>query len=604
LDHPHHAATSTSRNGDDKHARERRGGDAASRKLHIQCTHSAGELAAHSQYHAERGASRAHVHDAHAHDAQAQVYEAEGNDAQTYLLLYRHADLVLQKLQGHPDRHKPENRKALNAATAAVSRDLKKLEEIAPRIKKRHEEHAERRRKQQDALKALEGKGVKTLPQELDGLAIQPRGTRRSYDSRPTIDARAQENQSLAARLAQREVKRRDTLRRGVRQHGVSEEEEQARRSGGRWDSWQDELSQQGDGGDISHRLQEVARLQQNGHRTSHASVSFKIKYDEKKVLTVQRPTSQSSSQYHYPSVPYKTAQESWSDSQSRDPAPARPPKEQIYRASGTPLAPPPLPPKPPAPSRDGKFGLPRPPPVPGKTTESAPPLPSKIPDQRPLTPSPELDEFTFKPSAFLENGEPLRPVFLPSQLRSQFLASASSNTRLNLETCGMLCGILKSNALFITRLIIPEQTSTSDTCETLNEEELFDYCDKEELMVLGWIHTHPTQTCFMSSRDLHTHVGYQVMMPESIAIVCAPTKTPRYVYLPTYPLPLRCERGSVYYGAGRLTRSSITAGVVSASLTPQVNKQSSTAAVRASSTPTTWITYIPKRLNQGMWLS
>jgi STAM-binding protein len=93
-----------------------------------------------------------------------------------------------------------------------------------------------------------------------------------------------------------------------------------------------------------------------------------------------------------------------------------------------------------------------------------------------------------------------------------------------------MLGGILKSNALFITRLIIPEQTSTSDTCETLNEEELFDYCDKEELMVLGWVHTHPTQTCFMSSRDLHTHVGYQVMMPESIAIVCAPTKQPRYV--------------------------------------------------------------------------
>lgn len=146
------------------------------------------------------------------------------------------------------------------------------------------------------------------------------------------------------------------------------------------------------------------------------------------------------------------------------------------------------------------------------------------------MTPSTELDEFTFKPSAFLENGDPLRPVFLPSQLRNQFLAVASSNTRLNLETCGMLGGILKSNALFITRLIIPEQTSTSDTCETLNEEELFDYCDKEELMVLGWIHTHPTQTCFMSSRDLHTHVGYQVMMPESIAIVCAPTKQPRYV--------------------------------------------------------------------------
>ena len=30
-----------------------------------------------------------------------------------------------------------------------------------------------------------------------------------------------------------------------------------------------------------------------------------------------------------------------------------------------------------------------------------------------------------------------------------------------------------------------------------------------------------------MSSRDLHTHCGYQVMLPESIAIVCAPSKDP-----------------------------------------------------------------------------
>ena len=45
--------------------------------------------------------------------------------------------------------------------------------------------------------------------------------------------------------------------------------------------------------------------------------------------------------------------------------------------------------------------------------------------------------------------------------------------------------------------------------------------------MVCGWIHTHPSQTCFLSSRDLHTSVGYQVMLPESIAIVCAPSKSP-----------------------------------------------------------------------------
>lgn len=189
------------------------------------------------------------------------MYEAEGNDPQTYLLLYRHADLVLQKLQTHPDRNQPQNRKALNAATTTVYSDLKKLESIAPRIKKRHEEYQERRKKQQDALKALEGKSAQGLSQELDSLSLQER-KRRSYDSRPALDA--QENQSLATRLAQREVRRRDTAHRSVRQHGVSEEEEHRRRTGGRWESWQDDLNHN-DSGDLMNQLQEVARLQQNG---------------------------------------------------------------------------------------------------------------------------------------------------------------------------------------------------------------------------------------------------------------------------------------------------------------------------------------------------
>lgn len=447
---------------------------------------------------------------------EAQVYEAEGNDAQTYLLLYRHADLVLQHLTTHPDKSKPENKKALSAATAAVKGDIKKLEQIAPRIKQRHEEYKERRGRQLQALKALEGKN-KSLPQELDGLSLHDRAARRtSYGERPALDARNLDNHSLAARLAQREVRRRDTQRRSVRQAGVSEEEEQERRTGGVWGTWDDEYAQQGPSGDdLSRQIQEVARLQREGQRTTYA----------------QRPPSQSStSAYNYPSVPHTSAQDRWDQSASqRTSLPARPPKEQIYRTSGTPSIPPPLPPKPHTPSQSDPYGQFQPPPVPGKYTSTAPPVPAKYAAERPPTPSNELDEFTFKPSAFLENGDPLRPVFLPSQLRAQFLSSASHNTRLNLETCGMLCGILKNNALFITRLVIPEQTSTSDTCETLNEEEFFDYCDKEELLVVGWIHTHPSQTCFMSSRDLHTHVGYQVMMAESIAIVCAPSKQPSW---------------------------------------------------------------------------
>lgn len=149
---------------------------------------------------------------------------------------------------------------------------------------------------------------------------------------------------------------------------------------------------------------------------------------------------------------------------------------------------------------------------------------PARLPSPPPK-PDLEPSTFTFKPSAFLENGSPLRTIFLPPNLRHQFLKIALSNTQANLETCGVLCGTLISNALFISKLVIPDQESTSDTCETINEDKLFEYVDGEDLMVLGWIHTHPTQTCFMSSRDLHTHAGYQAMMPESIAIVCAPSK-------------------------------------------------------------------------------
>ncbi|XP_010259368.1 PREDICTED: AMSH-like ubiquitin thioesterase 3 isoform X3 [Nelumbo nucifera] len=64
--------------------------------------------------------------------------------------------------------------------------------------------------------------------------------------------------------------------------------------------------------------------------------------------------------------------------------------------------------------------------------------------------------------------------------------------------------------------------------CQTMNEEEIFDVQDKLSLFPLGWIHTHPSQTCFMSSVDLHTHYSYQIMLPEAIAIVMAPKDTSR----------------------------------------------------------------------------
>lgn len=64
---------------------------------------------------------------------------------------------------------------------------------------------------------------------------------------------------------------------------------------------------------------------------------------------------------------------------------------------------------------------------------------------------------------------------------------------------------------------------------EMLDEEEVIDVQVSRGLLTLGWIHTHPTQDAFLSSVDLHTQFGYQVMLPEAIAIVVAPSKEINY---------------------------------------------------------------------------
>ncbi|NXY51152.1 STABP protein, partial [Ceuthmochares aereus] len=128
----------------------------------------------------------------------------------------------------------------------------------------------------------------------------------------------------------------------------------------------------------------------------------------------------------------------------------------------------------------------------------------------RPASPSagtvsskPPVVDRSLKPSALgsTENNastEVLRQVIVPRELCQKFLQLADANTVRAVETCGILCG-------------------------KLNEEELFMIQDQHGLVTLGWIHTHPTQTAFLSSVDLHTHCSYQMMLPESIAIVCSP---------------------------------------------------------------------------------
>lgn len=161
-----------------------------------------------------------------------------------------------------------------------------------------------------------------------------------------------------------------------------------------------------------------------------------------------------------------------------------------------------------------------------------------------------------FQHVSLLENGEPLRTIHVPTCLVPSFLKIAKKNTSKGIETCGILCGVLMENDLWVSCLVIPKQSGTSDTCSTTNEDELFEYLDQEDLLTLGWIHTHPTQTCFMSSVDLHTHCSYQLLLPESIAIVCAPKFNPsvgvfRLTNPPGVQIISKCRNPNLFHPHG-----------------------------------------------------
>ncbi|XP_068613321.1 STAM-binding protein-like A [Brachionichthys hirsutus] len=140
-----------------------------------------------------------------------------------------------------------------------------------------------------------------------------------------------------------------------------------------------------------------------------------------------------------------------------------------------------------------------------------------------PAATPPSFDR-SLKPGSVLNTMvDALRQLAVPSELCQSFLRLAEANTSRAVETCGILCGKLTRNAFTVTHVIVPKQCGGPDYCDTENEEELFLIQDQYDLITLGWIHTHPTQTAFLSSVDLHTHCSYQMMLPEAIAIVCSP---------------------------------------------------------------------------------
>ncbi|CAK9300859.1 unnamed protein product [Gordionus sp. m RMFG-2023] len=117
-----------------------------------------------------------------------------------------------------------------------------------------------------------------------------------------------------------------------------------------------------------------------------------------------------------------------------------------------------------------------------------------------------------------------LRQVRVPKNLALIFLSLAESNTDKNIETGGHLFGKLSQNVFTITHLVIPKQTGQPNSFLATSEEEMVYFKESKNLLTLGWIHTHPSQTAFLSSVDLHNQFPNQQLLPEYIAIVCSPS--------------------------------------------------------------------------------
>ncbi|KAJ7718858.1 Mov34-domain-containing protein [Mycena maculata] len=174
-------------------------------------------------------------------------------------------------------------------------------------------------------------------------------------------------------------------------------------------------------------------------------------------------------------------------------------------------------------------FASPPPQPVPPRPQDSA---------ASPRAPAQQASLPARRPSLAADPHPRLRTVVLPHATLPRFPAIASVNTVRNMETCGLLLGweIVKGADTPATRaryvistLLIPKQHATSDTCAMDEEEGVLSFTEAWGLITIGWIHMHPSQSCFMSSVDLHTHTSFQQMLPESIAVVCAPKSDPDF---------------------------------------------------------------------------
>ena len=108
--------------------------------------------------------------------------------------------------------------------------------------------------------------------------------------------------------------------------------------------------------------------------------------------------------------------------------------------------------------------------------------------------------------------------------LAAQFDNHVKDNTKSKgIETFGYLLAEKSSKGFSIRTVYLPEQSATDNMCEpTATGDILFNQylVQHPDLSTIGWIHTHPDQTNFMSSMDLHTHYPFHLSSKLAVSVV------------------------------------------------------------------------------------
>ncbi|XP_044760051.1 STAM-binding protein-like [Coccinella septempunctata] len=116
------------------------------------------------------------------------------------------------------------------------------------------------------------------------------------------------------------------------------------------------------------------------------------------------------------------------------------------------------------------------------------------------------------------------RTVIVPSRITTEFSYLSYRNTQKNVETVAYLAGReLNATQLLVSHLILPEQVGYSDYFKVKDSIELIRYLDEHDLLTIGWIHSHPVESSYLSSSDMHYHSVFQSVLPEAIAMVYSP---------------------------------------------------------------------------------